>query len=184
MAQSNFVMDLLIIEYEFKLMDMLHYDACLYYNWSFALLCHNDTVQYRMNRSEDHWLVYLITGGCWSTSSHALITLLFSGVTLPDERALQFCSSFHRCLVQPGNAGPIQLHTLKPTILLWQMPQHCNVCICDQMGIQLTAQMKKGMEPVKSESCFIFKGTVHQIINPFWLEGSINHQYWKKRSNF
>ena len=94
-----------------------------------------------------HWLVVSLShhwyGGCWSTSSHALITLLFSGVTLPDERALQFCSSFHRCLVQPGNAGPIQLHTLKPTILLWQMPQHCNVYICDQMGIQLTAQMKK-----------------------------------------
>ena len=134
-------------------------------------------VQYRMDRSEDHWLVYLITGGCWSTSSHALITLLFSGVTLPDERALQFCSSFHRCLV-------LDRYNCTHWSRQFSSGKCLNIvmCICDQMGIQLTAQMKKRYGTC--ESCFIFKGTVHQIIYPFWLEGSINHQNWKNGQTF
>ena len=140
-------------------------------------------VQYTMDRSEDHWLVVSLShhwyGGCWSTSSHALITLLFSGVTLPDERALQFCSSFHRCLV-------LDRYNCTHWSRQFSSGKCLNIvmCICDQMGIQLTAQMKKGMEPVNSESCFIFKGTVHKIINPFLVGGVYKPPKLKKWSNF
>ena len=115
-------------------------------------------VQYTMDQSEDHWLVVSLShhwyGGCWSTSSHALITLLFSGVTLPDERALQFCSSFHRCLV-------LDRYNCTHWSRQFSSGKCLNIVTCIYVikwGFSSQRKWRKGMEPVKSESCLILKG--------------------------